>query len=90
MHAGGVAPDYWRRDERFVKLVADVSAQGKLIATICHGPSLLISAKILRDRHVTCWVSIKDDVENAGCRYTDEVRKTVSGSMLLLKCQYVL
>ena len=45
---------------------------GKLIGTICHGPWLLVSAKILRGRKMTCFHAIKDDVENAGAEWTDE------------------
>ena len=69
---GGWAPDYWRRDERFKKLCVDMNAAGKLIGTICHGPWLLISAKILSGRRLTCFHAIKDDVENAGAEWVDE------------------
>jgi len=68
---GGFAPDYWRRDARILALVRDMDAAGKLLASICHGPWVLISAKVIRDRHVTCFVAIKDDVENAGANYSD-------------------
>jgi protease I len=61
-----------RRDERFKKLCVDMDAAGKLIGTICHGPWLLISAKILTGRKLTCFVAIKDDVENAGAEWVDE------------------
>ncbi len=69
---GGWAPDYWRRDERFKRLVRNVNQEGKLIGAICHGPWLLASAKILSGRHCTCFVSIMDDVEHAGGLYRDE------------------
>lgn len=39
---------------------------GKPVASICHGPWLLVSAKVLTDKRVTCFHSIKDDVINAG------------------------
>eukprot|EP00761_Pharyngomonas_kirbyi_P012998 gb/GECH01013025.1/.p1 GENE.gb/GECH01013025.1/~~gb/GECH01013025.1/.p1 ORF type:complete len:169 (+),score=39.00 gb/GECH01013025.1/:1-507(+) len=69
---GGFAPDYWRRDERFIKLVQDMNQHDKIIGSICHGPWLLCSAKVLKDKHVTCFHSIKDDVMNAGAKYTDQ------------------
>jgi len=69
---GGWAPDYWRRDTRFLKLVRDMDQAGKPIAVICHGAWLLCSAKILKGRKLTCFCAIKDDVENAGGLYTDE------------------
>ena len=34
---GGWAPDYWRRDERILKLVRDLDAAKKPIGSICHG-----------------------------------------------------
>lgn len=69
---GGFAPDYWRRDKRILDLVKAMDAADKLLASICHGPWVLISAKVIRNRNVTCFVAIKDDVENAGANYTDE------------------
>jgi len=68
---GGFAPDYWRRDERILQLVRDMDGAGKILASICHGPWVLISAKVVKGRNVTCFVAIKDDVENAGANYTD-------------------
>ena len=68
---GGFAPDYWRRDDRFVSLVKKMDEMGKVIGSICHGPWLLCSARILKDRRVTCFCSIKDDVINAGGIYED-------------------
>uniref|UniRef100_A0A0B6Z8T7 DJ-1/PfpI domain-containing protein n=1 Tax=Arion vulgaris TaxID=1028688 RepID=A0A0B6Z8T7_9EUPU len=68
---GGWAPDYWRRDQRFLQLVKDVDAQGKTLATICHGAWMLCSAKILQGRRLTCFCAVKDDVENAGGIYED-------------------
>ena len=69
---GGFAPDYWRRDERFVSLVQKANEKGKIIGSICHGPWLLCSARILKDRKLTCFVSIKDDVIHAGGLYEDK------------------
>jgi protease I len=44
---------------------------GKLVASICHGPWVLVSAGVLRGRSATCFCAIKDDVINAGARYQD-------------------
>ncbi|XP_002737725.1 protein/nucleic acid deglycase 2-like [Saccoglossus kowalevskii] len=68
---GGWAPDYWRRDKRFVDLVRCMFEAEKPVAAMCHGPWLLISANVLRGRQATCWHSIKDDVTNAGAEYQD-------------------
>lgn len=70
---GGWAPDYWRRDKRFLDLVKTAFDEGKIVAAICHGPWLLCSAKVLPGKRLTCFHSIKDDVINAGCLCTCSV-----------------
>ena len=69
---GGWAPDRLRRDSRVVSFVRKFFQSGKLVATICHGPQLLISAKVLKGYRATCVNAIKDDVENAGALYEDK------------------
>ena len=69
---GGMAPDKLRRYPDVLQLVKQVHDGGGIVASICHGPWVLISAKILKGRHVTCVSAIKDDVENAGAEYSDE------------------
>jgi protease I len=44
---------------------------GKLIGSICHGPWVLCSAGVLKDRRATCFFAIKDDVVNAGAKFED-------------------
>jgi len=39
----------------------------KPIGTICHGPQVLISAKVVEGVTMTSVSAIKDDLENAGC-----------------------
>jgi protease I len=68
---GGYAPDKMRLRHAMVDLVREACAAGKPVAAICHGPQLLISADVLRDRTVTCWPSIAIDVRNAGGLYVD-------------------
>jgi protease I len=54
-----------------VDLAGDALAAGTLVAAICHGPQVLISADALRGRTLTCWPSIAVDVKNAGGLYVD-------------------
>ena len=68
---GGFAPDKMRLRHAMVDLVRDCMAAGKPVAAICHGPSVLINANVLRGRTLTCWPSIAVDVKNAGGRYVD-------------------
>jgi protease I len=68
---GGWAPDRIRRDRHALQLVRDVHESGKLVATICHGPWVLISAGIVRGRRLTSTVGIRDDLVNAGAEWVD-------------------
>jgi protease I len=68
---GGHSPDRIRMRHGLVEFVVEMAAAGKPIAAICHGPQVLITANLLRDRTVTCWPSIAVDVKNAGGRYVD-------------------
>ena len=68
---GGMAPDKLRRYPEVLRLVKKVHDEGGLVASICHGPWVLISARILKGRRVTCVSAIKDDVMNAGAEYVD-------------------
>jgi protease I len=69
---GGWAPDKLRRDPQLLRLVRQVHEQGKMVATICHGPWILISAGIVRGRRLTSTVGIRDDLVNAGATWVDE------------------
>lgn len=69
---GGWAPDKIRRDPVALDLVRAVDAAGGLVATICHGPWILISAGIVRGRRLTSTVGIRDDVVNAGAEWVDQ------------------
>jgi protease I len=69
---GGFAPEGMRRHKPMIDLVRKVHDQGAMVAAICHAGWVLASAGIAKDRKVTCVPLIKDDVINAGGRYTDE------------------
>jgi len=68
---GGYAPDHIRRHAKANQFVKDLDTQGKLVASICHGPWVLCSAGILKGRHATCFFAIRDDVVHAGAIYQD-------------------
>jgi protease I len=69
---GGFMPDKLRRDAKVLSLTREFFEQGKLVAFICHGGWIPISAKILKGRRVTGSRGIKDDLENAGGIWVDE------------------
>lgn len=69
---GGWAPDKLRRMAEVRLLTAQFSQAGKLVAAICHGGWVPISAGIYRGVHVTGSLGIKDDLVNAGAIFEDE------------------
>lgn len=69
---GGFAPDKFRRIPEILKLVQEMDKAKKMIAFICHGGWVPISAKILKGKKATGTTAIKDDLENAGAIWVDE------------------
>lgn len=68
---GGWMPDALRRDAQVLALVRDFDAAGKLVAAICHGGWIAISAGVYRGVRVTGSPGIKDDLLNAGALFED-------------------
>jgi protease I len=68
---GGWAPDKIRRNEAALELVREVDRAGGMVATICHGGWVLISAGIVKGRRMTAVEAIKDDIVNAGAVWDD-------------------
>jgi len=68
---GGFMPDKLRRDPNVLQLVRDFAEAGKLVAAICHGGWIPISAGVYKDVRVTGSPGIKDDLINAGAIWED-------------------
>ena len=68
---GGYSPDALRLHEGTLALVRDCHARGKLLAAICHGPWVLISAGIMAGKRATGYVAVRDDLINAGAEFVD-------------------
>jgi len=69
---GGYAPDKLRRYPKILDLVREIFENGGIVASICHGPWVLISTNIMKGKKTTGFNSIKDDLINAGAIYLDE------------------
>ncbi len=69
---GGRSPEKLRLDMSTLRITRNLMAAGKTVATICHGPQVLISAGVLKGRRITCHPAIKDDVMLAGASYIDQ------------------
>ncbi len=68
---GGWMPDKLRRDAEVLRLVRELAAAGKLVAAICHGGWIPISAGVYRGVTVTGSPGIRDDLVNAGAIWSD-------------------
>lgn len=69
---GGFAPDRFRRNPKVLQMVQEMDKDQKMIAFICHGGWVPISAKILKGKKATGTTAIKDDLENAGAIWVDQ------------------
>ena len=67
---GGYSPDHLRADDRAVDFVRRF--RDKPIFAICHGPQLLITAELVRDRTLTAWKTVQVDLRNAGAKVVDK------------------
>ena len=74
---GGFAPDYMRRNAKMLEICVAMADAGKPVASICHGPWMLCSARradgspLARGIRATCFAAIKDDLLNAGATFVD-------------------
>lgn len=69
---GFINPDFLRQSEKVLDFVRRFDALDRPIATICHGPWVLISAGLTRGRFLAAWPGIKDDVRNSGAEWVNE------------------
>ena len=69
---GGVkAMEKIRQNEKLIKFINEFYNANKVIGCICSGVQLMISEKIIKDKKIAGYYSLKDDIENAGAIYTD-------------------
>ena len=69
---GGVkAMEKVRQEKKIINFISEFDKAKKIIACICSGAQLLISAKVVKGRKIAGYYSMKDDLVNAGALYTD-------------------
>jgi protease I len=78
---GGFSPDFLRMNRDAVRLTSAMAQSNKLVAAVCHAPSLLIEADLVEDRVVTSWPSIRTDLVNAGAKWVDR-EVVIDGNIL--------
>jgi protease I len=68
---GGWAPDKLRQSQDVLRMVREAWKADRVVAAICHGPWVLISADIVKGRTVTSYPGIRDDLVNAGANWVE-------------------
>ena len=68
---GQEAPDRVRQIPEVLAFVKAMFDRGRMVAAICHGPWITISAGIMKGKKATCYVGMADDLKNAGALYQD-------------------
>lgn len=68
---GALNADALRVESRAQEFIREINDDHKPIAFICHAPWLLVSAGLVNGRHLTSYHTIRDDIENAGGKWTD-------------------
>ncbi|MBI3630740.1 MAG: type 1 glutamine amidotransferase [Candidatus Sungbacteria bacterium] len=69
---GGKAPATLRKNMEVLNFVKEFAASGKPIAAICHGPQLLISAGLVKNKQMAAWPEIAGEIEEAGGIFINE------------------
>lgn len=69
---GVINPDRLRMNPRAVEFARSFFDAGKPVASICHGPWMVIEAGGARGRRIASWPSLKTDLLNAGADWRDE------------------
>ena len=69
---GTIGADRMRMDDDAVEFVKGFFEEGKPVASICHGPWVLVEAGVLDGRTLTSFKSLETDIRNAGGEWVDE------------------
>jgi protease I len=78
---GGRAPARLRKEQVVLDLVRRFVQADKLVAAICHGPQILISANLMEGKKATCYQSVAMEMKQAGAHYVDEA-VVVDGNLI--------
>lgn len=68
---GGKAPAALRGIPKVIDIVTDFASSGIPMAAICHGPQILVTARLLRGKRATCYTTVADELREAGALYED-------------------
>jgi protease I len=69
---GHEAPDRVRQDDDVKAFIRSMDDAGKVVAGLCHGPWIMISAGIMRGRRACAYIGMRDDMVHAGAHVVDD------------------
>jgi protease I len=69
---GGYSPDHLRADPRAVTFTKAFFQTDRPVLAICHGPQILITARVVKGRTLTAWKTIQDDLDQVGAKVVDQ------------------
>jgi protease I len=78
---GGYSPEHLREHADVVAFVRDMARLRRYIFAISRGPQLLLSAEMVRGRHMTAFPTIQGDLRQAGALVSDE-EVVVDGNLI--------
>jgi protease I len=67
---GGRSPSKLRSNLTVQNIVKSAFDKGLRIGALCHGPQILISAGIVKNRTMTSYPTVGEELEQAGANYT--------------------
>lgn len=79
---GAWNPIIMRTDGQILEFMKASSKANKLIASVCHGPQVLISAGLVKGREITGVGDIRQDLRNAGGKVVEDQPVVVDGNIL--------
>lgn len=82
-------PDFLRADKNAIAFVQAMDKAKKQVCAICHGPWVLVSARMLKGKKATAVWNIHIDLENAGATVLDEPC-VVDGNLITARFPYDL
>ncbi|EJB8440334.1 DJ-1/PfpI/YhbO family deglycase/protease, partial [Vibrio parahaemolyticus] len=86
---GAWNPDFLRTDIEAQELVKGIMSANKPLATICHGPLVLINSDLVKGRKMTGYWAIMKDLENAGAKVYDQP-VVIDGNLITSRFPYDL
>ena len=69
---GVINADKMRTQIKYISFVSEFLQAGKPVATICHGPQVLIETGMIKGKNMTSYPSLRTDLINAGVNWMDK------------------